>query len=158
METIPLLQTGWFTLSLLCAFFILMLDYGLGHPADEKVGYGSFLFPFSFWLAKRVMGPLYPDLRKQYDEQLKAATNAIQRQQIKRSFQEIVFTQGRQLFTWQKVIGMCPYCSHFWFTLAVFTFALVFKENIFYFKENIINLAFYFTLSHVVIRFLKRYA
>jgi hypothetical protein len=141
------------TLSLFCAFFIYMLDYGLGHPADEKVGYGSFLFGYSFWLAKRAMGVMYPPIELQYRAQLADATSALERQQIKRSFQEIVFTQGRQLFTWQKAFGMCPFCTHFWFTVIAFLLA----ENIFYFQDNIIIFSFYFTLSHVIIRFLKKW-
>lgn len=136
-------------LSLFTALFIFMLDYGLGHPADETVGYGSFLFPYSFWLSKKALGVMYPAIEVQYREQLRSATDTLARQQIKRSFQELVFLQGRQLFTWQKVVGMCPYCTHFWFTVIIFIFFASFA--------NILTLAFYFTLSHAILRFLKRW-
>lgn len=136
-------------LSLFCAFFIYMVDYGLGHPSDDKQGYGSFLFGISFFFAKHALGVTYPPIELQYKDQLKTATSAIERQQIKRSFQEIVFTQGSQLFSWQKVLGMCPYCTHFWFTLIIFI--------LFVPIENILTFSFYFTLSHVTLRFLKRW-
>lgn len=141
-------------LSLFCAFFIYMLDYGLGKPADDQPVYGSLLFRFSFFLARKALGKDYTPLLQQYRDQLLDATTRTQKAALRRSFQEVVFMQGRQLFTWQKIVGMCPICTHFWFTFIAFIL-----ENIFFLKENIIILQvlFYFTLSHVIIRILKRW-
>ena len=139
-------------LSLSCAFFIYMLDYGLGKPGDEKPLYGSLLFAWSFSLAKKALGKkLYTNLYQQYRDQL--TDDPLHNAQVRASFKEIVFTQARELFTWQKIVGMCPICTHFWFTMIAF----VVEENIFYFKVNIITFSFYFLLSHVIIRFLKRW-
>ncbi len=140
-------------LSLIAALFIFMLDYGLGHPADapEKIGYGSFLFSYSLFLStlRLVKAGLYSDMHEQYISQ--KPTDALHSHQIKRQFEQLVFTQGRQLFTWEKAFGMCPYCTHFWFTL--FLFIMV---NIFYLQANIITFIFYFLLSHLFIRLLKK--
>lgn len=142
----------YFYLSLISAMFVFMIDYGLGTPADDHPGYGSFLFKYSFWLARTALGDLHKPIYGQYLSQLSDANDKLTRHQIKREYQQIVFTQGRQLFSWQKAFGMCPYCTHFWFTL--FLFLMV---NIFYYKENIITFSFYFLLSHLLIRLFKRW-
>lgn len=138
-------------LSIICAFFIYMLDYGLGKPADEQPIYGNLLFIWSFYLAKKVLGVTFPPVERQYKDQLKHTTSPFERMQIKRAFQDIVFKQGRQLFTWQKIFGMCPICTHFWFTLIIFLLG-----NIFFFKVNIIIFTLYFLSSHVILRILKK--
>lgn len=134
-------------LSLISSLFIFMLDYGLGKPADDKPGYGSFLFTYSFWHAKRALGKLMIPIEQQCRDQLRNATDALTRHRITRSYQELVFIQGRELFTWQKAVGMCPYCTHFWFTAILFIVV-----NIFYYKENIITFTLYFLLSHLLLR------
>lgn len=146
-------------LSLISSLFIFMLDYGLGKPADEKPGYGSFLFGYSFWHAKKALGKLMTPIEQQYRDQLRTATSKLDRHRIKRDYQQIVFTQGRELFTWQKVVGMCPYCTHFWFTTLLFVGSQLFVQrvNIFYFKENIITFIMYFLLSHLLLRLFYRW-
>lgn len=139
-------------LSIIAALFIYMLDYGLGKPGDEKPVYGSLLSAWAFYLAKKALGSLYISLNQQYRDQLSNAKNDLEKMQIKRSFREIVFMQGRQLFTWQKIAGMCPICTHFWFSLILF-----FLVNIFYFHVNIIIFTLYFLLSHFLIRLLKKW-
>lgn len=136
----------FFYLCLISAMFIFMLDYGLGKPADDKVGYGSFLFSYSFFHAKKALGKLIIPIEEQYRQQLSFADNKLDEHRIKRQYEELVFTQGRELFTWQKAFGMCPYCTHFWFTLILFL-----TVNIFYYKENIIIFTFYFLLSHLLL-------
>lgn len=138
-------------LSLICAFFIYMLDYGLGKPADENPIYGNLLFAWSFFLARKALGKDYRGIKVQYIQQMKHATTAFERKQIQRAFQDLIFKQGRQLFTWQKIFGMCPICTHFWFTLIIFS-----MENIFVFKVNIIIFTLYFLVSHVILRTLKK--
>lgn len=138
-------------LSIICAFFIYMLDYGLGKPADENPIYGNLLFAWSFFLARKALGKDYTPLLQQYRDQIADTDSETQRAFIYRSFQDIVFKQGRQLFTWQKVFGMCPICTHFWFTLIIFS-----MENIFVFKVNIIIFTLYFLVSHVILRILKK--
>lgn len=136
------------------AITVFMIDYGLGHPADEEIGYGSFLFWYSFRFAKRRLkkGGLLVRLKQQYRDQLNKVTSPVDQQDIKRTYQELVFTNGRKLFTWEKAFGMCPYCFHFWFTVISFLFL-----NIFCLDWNIINFVFYLSLSHTLIRFLKRW-
>jgi hypothetical protein len=143
----------YFYLSLICAFFIYMLDYGLGKPGDERPVYGNLLFAWSFLLAKKALGSDYNIFALQYADQLQNASNALERKEIKRNFQDLVFRQGRTLFTWQKIVGMCPICTHFWFTIIIFL-----SVNIFYFHVNIIIFTLYFLTSHVLIRLLKKYA
>ena len=138
-------------LSIICAFFIYMLDYGLGKPADEQPIYGNLLFSWSFFLAKKAMGVNFPPIERQYKDQLNHSTSSFERVQIKRAYQDIVFKQGRQMFTWEKICGMCPICTHFWFTLIIF-----FLGNIFFFKVNIIIFTLYFLSSHVILRILKK--
>lgn len=133
-------------LSLISALFIYMLDYGLGKPGDEKPLYTSLLFAWSFYLAKKALGAMYPPIYQQYKDQLTG--NKLQDAQTKASFKEIVFTQGRQLFTWQKIFGMCPICTHFWFTLFLFLFC---------FQGSFLNFTLYFLVSHLIIRLLKKW-
>ncbi|MEJ7611360.1 MAG: hypothetical protein WKF88_09315 [Ferruginibacter sp.] len=141
-------------LSLFCALFIFMVDYGIGHPADDKVGYGSLLFSYSFFWAVRRMrnAGLYGNYYGQYMSQLSNAANDLEKHRIRKSFQELIYTEGREMFSWEKTLGMCPYCTHFWF--SVFSFGMV---NIFCQKENIFIFGFYFVLSHFFIRALKKY-
>jgi hypothetical protein len=129
-----------------------MLDYGLGKPADEQPIYGNLLFAWSFFLAKKALGKKnYRQFLTQYQSQMKGTINPFERVQINRAYQDIVFKQGRQLFTWQKIVGMCPICTHFWFTLFIFLLG-----NIFFFKVNIIIFTLYFLSSHVILRILKK--
>ena len=140
-----------FELSIICALFIYMLDYGLGKPGDEKPLYGSLLFTWSFYLAKRALGDEHKQIYSQYIQQLSNAS-AFDRKIITLQYKELVFMKARQIFTWQKVLGMCPICTHFWFT-----FFLFFMVNIFYFQVNIITFSLYFLLSHFFIRLLKKW-
>lgn len=140
-----------FEISIICALFIYMVDYGLGKPGDEKPMYNSLLFGWSFYLAKKVLGNEHKEIYSQYIQQLSNAS-AFDKKIITLQYKEIVFTKARQAFTWQKVLGMCPVCTHFWFSLF-----LMLSANIFCLKENIITFGLYFLLSHAILRLLKRW-
>ena len=141
-------------LSIFCALLVYMIDYGIGRPSDEKPGYGSFLFGYSFYLAKRriVKAGLHKALYGQLLEQLSNAKNNLERARIKKSYKEFVFTQGREMFTWEKAIGMCPVCFHFWVT-----FFILLIGNIFFYKVNIITFGLMFVISHALIRIFKKF-
>lgn len=140
--------------SIFTALLILMIDYGLGFPADDKTGYGSFLFSYSLFLATRryKKSPQYSMYYGQYIEQLNNTDDILEKHRIRRNFEELVFTSGNQLFTWEKAFGMCPFCTHFWITVITFFLIFIFGPN-----ENIIIFTFYLTFSHAILRFLKKY-
>ncbi|MEO7049877.1 MAG: hypothetical protein ABI091_31525, partial [Ferruginibacter sp.] len=139
----------YFCISLIAALFIFMLDYGLGKPGDERPNYYSLLFKWSFYLAKRRLKKegAWDNLWSQYVNQVYASKTQLQKFNVMISFREIVFTTARPLFTWENVLGMCPICTHFWFSFFLFTLV-----NIICQKENIIIFGLYFLFSHLLIR------
>lgn len=143
----------YFSLSLLCALFVYMLDYGLGKPADEKFSIKELLFGWSFYLAKRRLKKLNAlrELTLQYMQMLQDA-NGEQRTLAHNNFRQIVFQKGREFFTYEMILGMCPICTGFWVTFFIFL-----PVNIFYYQVNIFIFTLYFLLSHLFIRILKKF-
>lgn len=140
--------------SIFAALVVYMVDYGLGQPGNDKWKHSDLLSFYSFFIAKKTlqMHSAWDDLHAQYVEQIKNAQTPVEVIRIKQSFKDIVFSQARELFTWQKALGMCPICFHFWICSVTFTIV-----NIFCQKENIIIFTLYFLFSHLLIRILKKY-
>lgn len=124
-----------------------MIDYGLGQPGNEKPNYHALLFGWTLFISKRTLGHEHKEIFDQYQNQLKNK-NKFERKIITFQYRELVFTKARQAFYWESILGMCPICTHFWFTLIIF---------IFFFQGNMFNLAFYFLVSHLIIRILKKW-
>lgn len=138
-------------LSTIPAAFSYFLDYCLGHPmSDDKISTKAIFFRYSLWLAKKAieqkkereivagMAPLLnsddPAVRKQGQDQLKT----------------LFMIAGRENFTYQQALGMCPYCTNFWICMIA--------AVIFYFTVPLafINPFFFFLLipihSHIFLR------
>lgn len=141
-------------ISISCAIFIYMIDFGMGKPGSDTP---SFTHLLSFWplfLAKMALGEKYDKLHKQYTEGLiNADGDILQRKRIENEFHKVVFDNGRDLFYWEKIIGMCPICTHFWFSLIIMGVA-----NIFFLKVNFIIFTLYFLIGHLSVRLLTKYA
>lgn len=135
-------------LSAIPATFSYFLDYCLGHPMGE-ISIKAILFPYSYYLAKKaVPEKVYrdiisslahllnhddPDIRKQGQDQLKIS----------------IMTAGRDQFTYQQAIGMCPFCTNFWLCMiAAFIFFFTIPLSI--------NPIFFFLItpifSHTILR------
>lgn len=125
-------------LSTIPAGFNYFLDYCLGHPMGEEISTKAIFFRYSLWMAKKAlvqkkereivagMAPLLnsdnPDTRKQGQDQMKVA----------------FMMAGRENFTYQQALGMCPFCTNFWICMIAavifyFTVPLAFINPIFFF-------------------------
>jgi hypothetical protein len=125
-------------LSLIPATANQFLDYCLGKPMSEEYSMKEIFFPYSFFLAKRRVTPL--ELIEMRDALKPMLTNddpAIRsegEEQLKRT----IFLKGRDRFYWEKAVGMCPFCTNFWFcmiaaTVFYFTIPLNFIDPLFFF-------------------------
>jgi hypothetical protein len=143
----------YFIASIICALFIYMIDYGLGKPGDKEPIHSLFSF-YTFWISKKTLQLFgeWQELNSQYNEQIKTCTSKKDKRQIDLQFFDLVFHRAKPFFTWQKVVGMCSICTHFWFTFIFFILV-----NIFCQKDNLIIFVLYFLLSHFFIRVLKKY-
>ena len=131
----------YLSLSILCALLVYILDYGLGKPADEKFSTKELLFFWSLFLATRRLKQLnaWFALKKQHEQMIMTATSdAASRVTIDNNFKIIVFQKGREYFTYEMMLGMCPICTGFWITLCI-----LLSVNFFYYPVNV----FFFSFS-----------
>lgn len=93
--------------------FSLLLDLCLGKPAAEEYDRKAIFFGFSLFLAKnrlRKAGKL-KDIEDTYSPNMNSKDLVI-RQAATMEFKKVVFEEGRQFFSWELGIGMCPFCTN----------------------------------------------
>ena len=144
----------YFGVALFAPLLVYMLDYAFGQPGNEKWNDKELLSGWSFLLAKRRLKKdnAWQQKFHQLNENLLKATNAYDRKMILKGFKQAVFIQARETFYWEKAIGMCPICFHFW--VSLFLFSVV---NYFYLQVNIFYFTLYLLFSHLIIRLLKKF-
>ena len=144
----------YFAVAVVAALLAFILDYSFGQPGNEKWNDSELLSGWSFFLAKRRLKKdgAWQEKFTQLNSSLLDAKTPYQRKVIRKSFKQAVFAQARETFYWEKAIGMCPICFHFWLTLCAFL-----TVNIFYFGVNIFTFILYFLVSHLIIRILKKF-
>lgn len=139
-------------LAVFCALLVFMLDYAFGGPGNEKWNDSELLSAWAFFLAKRRLQKdgAWQGKQSQLLESLATAKTEYDKKLIRKSFRQAVFSQAREVFYWEKAVGMCPICFHVWVTI------IVFLVTYFYFPVNIYTFGFSFLLSHLLIRILKK--
>lgn len=144
----------YFFLAVFCALLVYLLDYAFGQPGGEKWNSQELLSGWSLFLAKRRLKKesIYRDLERQLHQQLISAPDSYQRKLIRKNFNQLVFQQAREVFYYEKALGMCPICFHFWVTLIVFLLV-----NYFYFSVTLNTFVFSILISHLIIRLLKKF-
>lgn len=144
----------YFVVAVFSALLVYILDYAFGQPGNEKWNDSELFSGYCFFLAKRRLkkDKVWKEKSKQLSENLMKTTIPYDRKLIHKSFRHMVFNQAKETFYWEKAIGMCPICFHFWVTLIIFL-----TVNIFYFRVNINIFTLYFLISHLIIRFLKKF-
>ena len=144
----------YFPLAIFSALLVYLLDYSFGQPGNEKWNSQELLSAWSLFLAKRRVKSdgAMSNLITQLQEQLSTAVSPYDKKIIRKNFNQMLFAKARETFYWEKALGMCPICFHFWITLFLFS-----TVNIFYFKVNIFTFILYLLISHLFIRLLKKF-
>lgn len=130
------------TLTLSVAILFYFLDYCLGRPASEKPNVKAILFFIPLFFAKRRLRGenlnfTEPEVLSKYDKK-----------NIEVQKREMIFLRGRELFTWENALGMCPVCSHFWLGSIIIFFAF----------DNYLLILTQFLISHLFLRIILKYA
>ncbi len=131
------------------ASFSFFLDYALGHPMSDNVSTKAILFRYSLWLAKRKLGAAeISKIRESFQPMISGnpSRDADTNDLIKKT----IMLEGRKLFFYEQMFGMCPYCTNFWISQF---FAVILY---FYFPLQHIDPICYFVtipfLSHTILR------
>lgn len=132
-------------LSLIPACFNYFLDYCLGHPMSDKVSTKAILFRYSYWMARRLV-PLSKE--REIVNSLAPLLNSDDadiRRQGKEQLQLSLMMAGRQYFSYEQALGMCPFCTNFW--TSIITAFVVFS-----FISNPIFFLLIPIFSHTILR------
>lgn len=140
-------------LAIFCALLIFAIDYGLGKPGDDQYNPQALLFNWCFFLAKKrlIKTGEWWHMNNQLQGQLQAALSKKERLDIFRQFKMIVFQNAKDYFKYEKILGMCPICTHWWISFIIFLIV-----NFCYFQVNIFTFMLYKLFSHLLIRLFKR--
>ena len=149
-------MTDFLILIVFPALLVFFIDYLIGRPSDEKFSINDIFSGYTFLLSRlrlHRMGVLQV-LKIQLSSQLSAAKTKKEIADIQISFRRMVIETARPYFSWEKAAGMCPVCFHVWIFVANYLYQ---TEKIFFSFENIITFTFNLTISHLIIRVLKKF-
>lgn len=109
-----------FMLGAVPALFSYMLDYGLGHPGDDRVNNKALLFRWTFWLSERRLkqSPQYTVFYNSFADGMKD-TDPMVKMANRDVFEQSVVDNGRRLFTWESFAGMCVYCTNIYIAAII---------------------------------------
>jgi hypothetical protein len=127
------------------------LDYCFGRPMSEEPSTKAIFHKYPLYLATRRLkkNGLYESIVGMYFLRLNAES-PIDRNEGKRDLELQLLKTGRDFFFTEQALGMCPYCTNFWFSefSAFFFFFTV--------RFQTIHPLFYFVLipifSHSILR------
>lgn len=99
-------------LSIIPFSLTVLIDICLGRPGADNYNSRAIFFGYSFYLAKLrlVKYGMWRELFNQMKDNLNH-NQAIVRAVAKKSYKENIFSTGRQYFTWELGLGMCPVCT-----------------------------------------------
>lgn len=137
-----------FAVATIPASFSYFLDYCLGKPGSEQPNNSEIFSFYTLLISEWTLGR---------NKATKIMTNFIemmrdkdQRHDAQRLYFETVVAEAQKRFTFQKMFGMCIFCTGFWIAL-ISTFFFV---NVF--PPSTMNPNFYFLLipifSHLILR------
>lgn len=138
-------------LSLIPTCFSYLLDYCLGQPGSDEFHPREIFSGYTIWMSKTMLPK--ERLKQIYDdhESLLKDPDPLVRSQWKDQMNKVIIEDAKKLFTWEKSIGMCIFCTNFWISLF---FAWVFY-NCDIPLHSIFPICFYFLIpifSHTILR------
>lgn len=146
-------------LSLIPCCFSYFLDYCLGHPMSDNPQIKEVFSWYSLFLAKRRLDSIqnslesgrsiFRNLNTHFYPML-SNDDPAQRRDGRDQLNKTIMLEAQKHFTFEKALGMCPFCTNFWISQAA---ATVF---FFYIHLAFINPIFFFILipifSHTILR------
>lgn len=133
--------------------FSYWLNYLMGGPLADpgKVNVREILFWVPEWLARRrlkMLGQLHK-MEQRHATEIMVTTDPITKHGLKRDQREDVYMAGREFFTWEKSL-LCPICFHWWLTVIVGAFLLIFDGlNA---RADFLLAAFTYLVNHFLVR------
>lgn len=133
--------------------FSFWLNYIMGNPLADpgKVNVGEIMFWIPEKLARRRL-KLLGTLRKiasRHDNEIMMTQDPETKRKLKEDQRLDVYLAGREFFTWEKSL-LCPICFHWWLTVIVGIFLLIFDGlNA---RADFFLAAFAYLVNHFFIR------
>ena len=133
--------------------FSYWLNYIMGSPMADpgKVQVREILFFIPGWLARRrlkMIGQLHK-IEQRHSTDNTMTTDPITKHALKKDQREDVYMAGREFFTWEKSL-LCPICFHWWLTVIVGAFLLIFDAL--GARGDLFLAAFAYLVNHFIIR------
>jgi hypothetical protein len=90
------------------------LDYCLGQPGSDQPKVSEIFSGYTLWLSRKALQPgrmqeIYSD-----HQPLLSSEDAMTRVQGDQQVKQVIIEDAKKLFTWQKAVGMCPFCTNVW--------------------------------------------
>lgn len=127
-----------------------LLDYCLGQPGSDDPKTGEIFSGYTLWIAKNTLQPgrmheIFTD-----HEGMLNSEDSMTRLQGDEQMKKVIIEDAKKLFTWQKAIGMCVFCTNVWISW-IYSFFFFFTVPLVH-----INPIFFFLLipifSHTILR------
>jgi hypothetical protein len=137
-------------LSLIPCCFGYFLDYCLGQPGSDDPKTGEIFSGYTLWISRKTLQPGYLNEITERHADMLDSEDPMTRIQGEDQKKKVIIEEAKKLFTWQKAIGMCVFCTNVWISwISCF---------VFYFTVPLQNIhpIFFFLLipifSHAILR------
>jgi hypothetical protein len=102
-------------LALIPASFSFLLDYCLGFPNGDALNTRAIFFKYTLGLALRRVKKIgkFEEVKDSFSL-MTGSDDPQSRQQGKEQLALTIVLMGREFFTWERMVGMCPVCTNFY--------------------------------------------